>query len=102
MSMSRWRGETINGSIGLGAQVFVTSDDRPFSRLGPEVSDLLTIAVNGEQKSYKIIATDDGEMTVQSSDLIMSMVAVPTGHPSHREVMNRQGGSVWTIKAIVL
>lgn len=100
--MSRWRGETINGSIGLGALVFVLSDDRPFSRLGPEVNDLLIIAINGEQKSYKIIAKGDREMTARSSDLVMSMVAVPAGHPSHREVRNRQGGSVWAIKAIVL
>lgn len=98
--MSHWRGKTINGSLGLGALVFVASDERPLSRLAPEVNDLLT--VNGEHRGYKIMAAADREMTIQSAELRMSLSAVPTGHPSHREAMSRQGGSVWAVKSIVL
>jgi len=102
VTASHWRGETINGSIGLGALVFVASNERPLSRRGPEINDLMTIIVNGEQRGYKIVASGGGEITIQSSKLMMSLVAVPTGHPSHRAVKNRQGGSVWAIKAILL
>ena len=102
MTMSHWRGKTINGSLGLGALVFVASDERPLSRLAPELNDLLTIAVNGEHRGYKIMAAADREMTIQSAELRMSLSAVPTGHPSHREAMSRQGGSVWAVKSIVL
>ena len=100
--MSQWRGKTINGSLGLGALVFVASEERPLSRLAPEVNDFLTIAVNGERRGYKIIAAVGWELTIQSAELRMSLWAVPTGHPSHREAMSRQGGSVWAVKAIVL
>ena len=100
--MSHWRGKTINSSLGLGALLFVASDERPLSRLAPEVNDYLTIAVNGEHRGYKIIAAADREMTIQSAELRMSLWAVLTGHPSHREAMSRQGGSVWAVKSIVL
>lgn len=102
MTMSQWRGTTINGSLGLGALVFVASEDRPLSRLAPEVNDLLTIAVNGEHRGYKITAAADQEMTIQSAELRMSLWAVPTRHPSHREAMSKQGGSVWAVKSVVL
>ena len=100
--MSHWRGKSINGSLGLGALLFVASDVRPLSRLAPEVNDFLTIAINGEHRGHKIIASADREMTIQSAGLKMSLVAVPPGHPSHREAMTRLGGSVWAVKAIVL
>ena len=102
VTMSQWHGRTINGSLGLGALVFVASDERPLSRLPPEVNDFLTIAVNGEHRGYKIIAAADREMTIQSAELRMSLRAVPNGHPSHREAMSRQGGSVWAVRSIVL
>lgn len=100
--MSQWRGKTINGSLGLGALVFVASDDQPLSRRPPEVNDFLTIAVNGEHRGYKIIAAGDRQVTIRSAELTMSLVAVPAAHPSNHEATSRQGGSVWAVKSIVL
>jgi hypothetical protein len=97
----RWRGQPISGALGVGAVIFISSEEQDAGS-APEPSDRLRLAVNGENWSYLVISSTGSQLIIQSSVHALTLVPAEAGHPSHDEaVVGINNTSVWVVTRAV-
>lgn len=96
-----WRGQSISGSLGVGAVIFIGSEELDAGSV-PETSDRIGLTVNSESRSYRVVSVTGSQLTIQSSAQTLTLVPVKAGHPAHGEtVVGIANASGWVVATVV-